>query len=205
MSRNVLLFAAIIAALGMFLTLIWPEPEPSPAPSEVSAPADQLAAPLVAAGGSAAARPAAPVLSAAATPSAEEDKGADPAAAVAPTGFKDMVETDQGPVAEYQRRYDSETRDSNAQSFETHIRAAFMQGNSAEVFHSVSCHETICRVLIRYSPSRTLAYVEAMKRVGLGGAKNPDAIGFDLPLALTPVGTKDSAGVRTVEVYMQRR
>jgi hypothetical protein len=205
MKRNVLVFAAIFAALAMVLTLVWPGPEPRPEPAEASAaPSDPTAPTPPEASGNTAPRPPAPVLSAA-TPSAEEDKGPDPADAPAPTGFKDMIESDQGPVAEYARRYDSETRDSDAQAFETQIRTAFMQGESNELLHSVSCRETICRLLMHWSVQRTRAYVDAMRRLNLGGERKPDSIGFDIPLALSPIGPKDSAGVRTVEVYMQRR
>lgn len=205
MSRKMLVVIAITAAFAMLLTLVQPETSSEPELSEgTDVPEVPSPPPLAAAGNAAAPRPAEPVLAAAA-PVAEEDDTPPAAAAPEPPAQQehaDMIEGDQGPVADYRKRYESETRDAKAQEIETKIQTTF-QRQPSELFQSVSCHETICRVMLRWSAKRTTDYVLALRRLGYGGI-GPNAH-FEIPLALSPVTPKDADGVRTVELYLKRR
>jgi hypothetical protein len=109
----------------------------------------------------------------------------------------EQIKGDQGPVAEYRALYQSEPRDSEAPAVESMIRAAFPASDGApDLIKSISCRETICKIEMRWSMERLRPYIAGITR---------SQAGFKRPLAVSPVGPKDSNGVRSIEVYLKRK
>jgi hypothetical protein len=151
-----------------------PEPEPEPVPAP--APAPRLAEPV------------------ADEPDPDEPQ---PPTPPAPRMLEEQIKGDQGPVAEYRARYQSEPRDSEAPAVESNLRAAFAASDKAgELIKSITCRETICKIEMRWSMERMRPYIAGLTR------SQP---GFKLPVAVSPVGPKDSNGVRPIEVYLKRK
>jgi hypothetical protein len=123
-----------------------------------------------------------------------------------PTGPPaDYMPSERGPIAEYQALYDRHARDSAATEVEDAIRTAFGRSTQPDLLHSASCHESICKVLIRWTPERVRDYVAAMRGLALGTAWPPGQPGFETQIAITTASQKDKAGGRLVELYLKRR
>lgn len=205
MSRNKMAALFVfVAAAALWLIVAWPS-APAPEPrragaSEAGAAADPIAPapPPMAAentrAGSEAAAPPEPAL--APPPTA-------PTAAASPRELPELIQGDQGPVAEYRKLFESEPRSSNADELEMQIRSAFPADDGApEMFKSVLCRETICRIELRWSQDRRRAWMIGLSRLGRYPYKNA---GFQTPLALSPLDPPSKEGTRLVEVYMKRR
>ena len=202
-----MLLAALVAVAAMWIVAVRPAPEndnepQEPAPAEPSAPPPAQTPPPIAA------KPEPPVQPAA--PSEPEPEPAPAAATPEPSlsakpFWSDMIKGDQGPVAEYRKRYETEARDDDAMRFETHIQGAFEKAKASGLLQSASCHRSICKLVLNWSDARTGDYIKAVTWMGLGGERNPKRTGFDLPLALSPAGEKGADGVRPVELFVLRR
>jgi hypothetical protein len=115
----------------------------------------------------------------------------------------ELIQGDQGPVAEYRRIFQSEPRSSGAGELEGQIRSAFPASDGfPDMFKSVLCRETICRIEMRWSQDRHKAWMIGLSRLGGDPYKNA---GFQTPLALSPIDAPNKQGTRLVEVYMKRR
>jgi hypothetical protein len=205
MSRNVAALALLIVGSVLWFLLVWPtaeEEEELVIGPPVPQPAPAVAQPMAAPSPAVEAEPTEPEPLAEATPEEPAPEAAAPKAEP-----RDLIEGDQGPVAEYRRAHESERRDSAATDIERHIRAAFPDsGGAPGLFKSVLCRETVCKVEIRWAADRVQPYVAAMKRIGVGDyGKAQQGPGFAAPLALSPIGPKDADGVRLVELYLKRK
>jgi hypothetical protein len=119
-----------------------------------------------------------------------------PAPSAALPNEEDTFVRPRGPLAEYKQRFENEPRDSAASDLEDRMRAAFLPGDAApELFKSVLCRESICRLELRYHPSRLGAYVAAFTRM------SPN---FERALASEPNGEAGADQVRVIEVYLRR-
>ena len=116
-----------------------------------------------------------------------------------------MIKGDQGPVADYRKRYETEARDDAALKFETHVRDAFEKAKARDMLQAVSCHRSICKLTLHWSDARTGDYIKSLTWMGLGGQPDPARLGFDLPVAVSPMGDKAADGVRPVELFVVRR
>lgn len=202
-----MVLAAVVAVLVMWLVAVRPSPETKSDEPEPTASAAMPPQPTAA--------PAQPQLAAAPEPQPEPDPEPqpqpqpEPAAAAPAPGAKpfwsDMIKGDQGPVAEYRKRYETEARDDDAMKYETHVRSAFEKAKAHGLLQSVSCHRTICKLVLSWSDARTYDYIKSVTWMGLGGPRNPGQLGFDLPLALSPSGEKGADGARPVELFVLRR
>jgi hypothetical protein len=205
MSRNVLAVAGVLL-VGALLWMVtaWPAshdddsadvvaddppappPPPPPPPAEPEAPAEPAAPPA------AAPTPAAPE---APQPQAQQPQEQPPPAQ--PDMPTDMFLEDQGPVAERKREYESEPRDSAASEAETKFRAAFAHPDGApDLFKSVLCRQTVCKIELRWAPDRMGAYVAGMTRSSLE---------IEGEIAVSPAGKAGSDQSRPIEVYVKRK
>lgn len=204
MSRARSIAGVGLAAVAMWLVLAWPhdqqqeEQDDSP-PEEVAtvppAATIEQAPPMPAASPTQPEAQAAPVEPDSPPPA--------PAKQTGPVG--DILEGDRGPVEEYQRLYDSQARDSEASDVEAAIRAAFSHSDTPDLMRSVSCHESICKVLIGWSPDRANDYIKATRWLALGKAWPPGQTGFDIHVAITSASGTDRDGARLVELYLKRK
>jgi hypothetical protein len=121
----------------------------------------------------------------------------------AATELPDMIQGDQGPVEEYRRQFESEPRSSASAEVESRLRSAFPAGDGApDMFKSVLCRETICRVELRWSPDRRKAWMVGVSRMG----RHPYADLRFLPtMALSPVSEARPGATRVVEVYLKKK
>ena len=201
-----MLLAAVVAVGAMWIVAVRPALESQlegPEPAEPSPPPMQAPPPT-------AAKPVPPVLQPAAAPAEPEPAPAEPPAEPQPSAaykplWSDMIKGDQGPVAEYRKRYESEARDDDATRFESHVQSAFERAKALDMLQAVSCHKNICKLTLRWSDARTSDYIKSLGWIGLGGNSNPNRMGFEMPLALSPAGEKDKDGVRPVELFLVRR
>lgn len=205
MSRNTLaVLMVIVAGAALWLIMAWPS---APAPEarriespEAGAQAVAPSPPPMAAASAQAGSEAAP------TPTPTSAPPTAPAAPppVAPSReLPELIQGDQGPVAEYRRIFRSEPRSSSAGELEDQIRSAFPAADGApDMFKSVLCRATICRIEMRWSQDRRRAWMIGLSRLGREPYENA---GFQTPLALSPIDAPNKAGTRLVEVYMKRR
>jgi type IV secretory pathway VirB10-like protein len=203
MSRNLLAFAGVLL-VGALLWMVsaWPAsrdddsaqpiadeaPAPAPAPPaapEPEPPAEPAEPPL------AAKPPAAPEAPQPPQPPQEQPPPPEPEV---PT---DMFLEDQGPVAELKHVYESEPRDSAASAVESVVRAAFAHPDGApDLFRSVICRQTVCKIDMRWAPDRMGAYVAGMTRASLD---------FAPEFAVSPAGPAGSDQTRPIVVYLKRK
>lgn len=135
---------------------------------------------------------------------------ADPVASPAAEGSAhgppgDILAGDRGPVDAYRALYGRQARDSEATTIEDAIRTAFSHAKTPDLMQSVSCHEAICKVLIRWSPERARDYLLATRWLAPGTAWPPGTPGFETRFAITTVSDTDADGTRLVELYLKRR
>ncbi|HKP64093.1 MAG TPA: hypothetical protein VJV78_45470, partial [Polyangiales bacterium] len=104
---------------------------------------------------------------------------------------------DQGPFAERKRTFETEPRDSAATGAESMVRAAFNHPDGApDLFKSVLCRQTVCKVEIRWNSDRLGAYVAGMTRI---------SVDFDPEFASGPGGPPNPDQTRPVTVYLKRK
>jgi hypothetical protein len=196
MSRNAAAVGALVLVGGLlWLVTAWPTPEDDrpdpleaePLPPAAAAPqAEETPAPVIGA------PPKAPEPVAAREPQAEPPKMRQPH-----VPDDDMFAKDQGPVAEYKQLYETEPRDSVAHDTESAIRAAFTAADGApDLFKSVLCRQTVCKVELRWSVDRLGAYVAGITRA---------TVGFNPTVAVTPGGPLGEDHVRPIDVYLKRK
>jgi type IV secretory pathway VirB10-like protein len=191
MSRNLAaLGAVIVVGVLLWLVMAWrapkdelPEKPPlSAAPLAEPEPVPDLAPAL------ATAKPVP-----APAPELDEPQPSPPP----PRVLEEQIKGDQGPVAEYRSRSQTEPRDSEAPAVESMLRAAFAASNGAsDLIKTITCRETICKIEMQWSMERMRPYIAGLTR------SQP---GFKLPVAVSPVGPKDANGVRPIEVYLKRK
>jgi hypothetical protein len=205
MSRNTAAWLFVIAAgAALWLIMAWPSApaaETRAGESAAGAAAEpvMLAPPPTAAGQHQAGSEALPPPRTAPAPAAP----AAPAPVASSHELPELIQGDQGPVAEYRRIFESEPRSSSAGELEDQIRSAFPASDGApDMFKSVLCRQTICRIEMRWSQDRRKAWMVGLSRLGRYPYKNA---GFQTPLALSPLDPPNKQGTRLVEVYMKRR
>jgi hypothetical protein len=196
MSRNAAAVGALVLVGGLlWLVTAWPTPEDDrPDPLEP----DALPS-------AAAVQPAAPApVEIGSPPQAPEPLVADKAAPPEPPAMRqphtpenDIFAKEQGPVADYKRLYETEPRDSNAHETESAIRAAFSNTDgSPDLFKSVLCRQTVCKIELRWSVERMGAYVAGITRA---------TVGFMPSVAVAPGGPPGDDHVRPIDVYLKRK
>lgn len=206
MSRALSMGLVVFAAIVMWLAVGWPGREEGRPEPEVSGERELAAA------DPAKPKPVAPVLAPkldAAAPEPEEEEPQAPAPAPppgpAPWPQGDILAGDRGPVAEYRAQYEREARDAKATDVEGAVRTAFGHSKRPDLLHSTSCHENICRVLIRWSPDRANDYIQSVRWLALGTSWPPGQPGFDSRVAIASGSESDKDGSRIVELYLKRR
>jgi hypothetical protein len=102
--------------------------------------------------------------------------------------------TPEGPVAELQQQFESETRASSAHTLEKRIEQVFDQPSvSPQLLESVTCRQTVCKVEVGWSQQRMKDYMVALS--GLLPVFNPR-------IAVSPVTSPDAEGIYAVTVYV---
>jgi hypothetical protein len=204
MSRNAAAVGALVLVGGLlWLVTAWPTPEDDrPDPLEPEAPAEQPSP-------QPAAVPAEPAIGTppkAPEPVAEKPAAAPPAQPQPAQPMRqphappddDMFAKEQGPVAEYKQLYETEPRDSAANVTESEIRAAFSAADGApDLFKSVLCRQTVCKLDLRWSNDRMGPYIAGITRAAAGG--------FSPTVAVSPGGPLGDDKVRPIEVYIKRK
>jgi hypothetical protein len=198
MSRNALAFGGVLL-VGALLWMVtaWPArqdddsadvipdepaaPQAPPPPAAEPKPQAEPPAPP----------PAAPPPAAPATPQPQEQP------APAEPDDTDMFREAQGPVAERKRTYESEPRDSAATEAESVVRKAFQHPDGApDLFKSVLCRQTVCKIELRWTPDRLGAYVAGMTRA---------SVDFEPEIAVSPAGPPGPDQTKPIEVYLKRK
>jgi len=200
MSRNVVVLSVVGVIAALWLIYAWgsPESESTAGPefSEQTPAVSTYAPPPHANAGAAASPPVATARSAAiAVPSAEPEPEPEPASQ---QQLDEQITGDQGPVDEYRKLFESEARASDAGEFEQRLRTALLGNDRAttDLFKSVLCRQSVCRVELRWSMERLRSYVAALNRAHRM---------FKPPVALSPVGPVDRDGTRPVELFLMKR
>jgi len=207
MSRKAVAAAALIAGALMWLVVSWPDSEQD-SPSETRSeplPSGSAAPPMAATDVDPPA-PAQPTPTPTSAPRHADEVPpvyAQPQEPARPNGLQ--LDRDLGPVEDYRRQYEAETRDNAAHEVETHIRSAFEHSRTPDLFQSASCHESICKVLMRWSSARSRDYIGSVAWLGVGGHKLRGKPDFDGQLAVSPVSPQEADGTRLVELYLKRR
>lgn len=196
MSRNAAAVGALVLVGGlMWLVTAWPTPEddrPDPLEPEALPPTAAVPEPEATPVPVVGSPPKAPPPVAAKVSEAEQPKLRQPH-----VPDDDMFAKDQGPVAEYKQLYESEPRDSVAHETESAIRAAFAPTDGApDLFKSVLCRQTVCKIELRWSVDRVGAYVAGITRA---------TVEFSTSVAVTPAGPLGDDHVRPIEVYLKRK
>jgi hypothetical protein len=205
MSRNGAAFGALVLVGGLlWLVTAWPtaeddraepsEPEPEVPPAAAPAPPQpvaQLPPPVIGTPLKAPA-PAAP------PPQAEPAPAPPPANTIQPrVPQEDMFAKDQGPVAEYKALYEKEPRDSAAHQYEQRISGSFWPGDGApDLFKSVICRTTICKIEMRWKPDRIGPYVAGLTRA---------AVHFKDQVAVAAAAPAPDDRERVIDVYIKRK
>jgi hypothetical protein len=102
-----------------------------------------------------------------------------------------------GPVAELTRAFAEEPRDSAAQSLESRIESEFRKSDVAPgLLKSVLCRESVCRVEVRWTPERAVAFMSAFTRLSAD---------FEPEIAIDPRGAATAGEELQVDVYLPRR
>jgi hypothetical protein len=201
MSRNAAAVGALVLVGGLlWVVTAWPTPEDDrPDPLEPEVPAEQ-ASPQPAAVPVIGTPPKAP------EPAAEKPPEPPPAQPQPAQPMRqphappddDMFAKEQGPVAEYKHLYETEPRDSAANLTESEIRAAFSAADGApDLFKSVLCRQTVCKLDLRWSNDRMGPYIAGITRAAAGG--------FSASVAVSPGGPMGDDKVRPIEVYIKRK
>jgi hypothetical protein len=204
MSRNGAALGALVLVGGLlWLVTAWPtadddraepsEPDPEPPPAAAPAapePAAQLAPPVIGTPVKAP-EPAPP-------PPPEPAPAPPPENKIQPrVPSEDMFAKDQGPVAEYKALYDKEPRDSAAHQYENRISGSFWPGDGApDLFKSVICRTTICKIELRWKPDRIGPYVAGLTRA---------AVHFKDQVAVASAAPVADDKERVIDVYIKRK
>lgn len=199
MSRNAAAVGALVLVGGLlWLVTAWPtseedsalpeEPPEAPAPAAPAPepePAAQLPAPAIG------------------TPPQEPEPAPAPPSDEPPPKIQprvpdeDLFAKDQGPVDEYKKQYDSEPRDSTAHDYEKKIAASFLPGDGApDMYKSVMCRKTTCKIELRWKPDRLGAYVAGLTRASV-------YFSDQVAVAAAPPAPDDRE--RLIDVYIKRK
>lgn len=127
------------------------------------------------------------------------------ASAHAPWPQTDILAGSRGPIDEYRGLYNQQTRDAAATDVENGIRQAFTHSSLPDLLHSASCHESVCKLLIRWTPDRAREYIKAVRWLALGTAWPPGLPGFHSQIAFANGSETDRDGMRFVELFLMRR
>ena len=104
----------------------------------------------------------------------------------------------QGPLTELTQRFESEPRDNAAHDLEQSVRMAFKRESVApELFKSVLCRQSVCKLVLRITPQRMQGYIQAVTEL-VGNEFDPD-------YAIDPAPDEDAEHMRVVELYLRRR
>ena len=101
--------------------------------------------------------------------------------------------SEQGPAKEYRKLFNSESRAASSASFEAKYREAFSDPKS-QLFDSVECRRTMCRIRLNWSLLRFQSYLSAMNRA------RPL---YELPIAASTTGPEDGEGNQPLEVFVK--
>jgi hypothetical protein len=106
------------------------------------------------------------------------------------------VQSQEGPAKELREKFESESRDTTASETERQLKEAFegAQGET-DLFKTVECRRTVCRVQLRWSSLRVAPYLAAIKRA------QPL---FQPPMAASATAPEDSDGIQPLDVYLKR-
>jgi hypothetical protein len=206
MSRNGAALGALVLVGGLlWLVTAWPtaddgaepsEPEPeapppAAAPQPEPAPAAQLPPPVIGTPPKAP-EPAPPPAAPQPAPAPPPENKIQPR-----VPQEDMFATDQGPVAEYKALYDKEPRDSAAHQYENRISSSFWPGDGApDLFKSVICRTTICKIELRWKADRIGPYVAGLTRA---------AVHFKDQVAVAAAPPAQDDKERVIDVYIKRK
>lgn len=194
MSRNgILVGALLLVGVVLWIAVAWPavndepaalpdEPAPAPTPAPVPTPAP-APAPTPA--------PEPP------QPTAAPEKPAPAAAPIQPRVIDtaQMFANDQGPVEEYRTLYESEPRASSANEIEVSVRKAFAEpGMPRELFKSVLCRQTVCKVQLDWTGERLGPYVAGVTRL---------MSNFTSPIGVSPQGPPGDDDSRQLDLYLK--
>jgi hypothetical protein len=109
----------------------------------------------------------------------------------------ELIRTDQGRSTSTASQYRTEPRDYDAGRTEAWLRESFSKAPGAsDLLRAVSCRETICKVDLRWSMKRMHPYLDGIMR-----SQNF----VEHSIAVSPVGSSDSFGVRPLELYLKRK
>lgn len=209
MSRAWTVAVVGLAGVAMWLVVGRPQPATKSAPAELESEEPAVALPRAPRELPPPAKPASPAPEPVQTGEDDEESQQEPTspspAVVAKGPQGDILEGDRGPVEEYRALYARQARDSDATTIEEAIRTAFSHSKTPDLMQSVSCHESICKVLIRWAPERARDYILAARWLAPGAAWPPGTPGFESSLAITTVSDTDRDGTRLVELYVKRR
>jgi hypothetical protein len=200
MSRgSVALGAFVVVGVGLWLAIAWRAPSDE---RDVASAVVDLPEPEAAAQQPSAALVPEPAPLPTPAPPVAEDEDLDEEQEPEPNkpsrrAPEEQIKGDQGPVAEYRKLYESESRQSNAAELEAKVSAAFQESKPPpDMIRSILCRQTICKIEMRWSMDRLRPYIGGLTRAQAN---------FAIPVALSPVGPKDAEGMRLVEVYLKRK
>lgn len=101
-----------------------------------------------------------------------------------------------GPVAQLKQTFESEPRESNASVAEAKIQAAFRLPHvPAELFRSVLCRKTVCRVIVNWKAERATGEMVALMNL---------LREFGSQVGYEPIGEMTPGGEQELHVYMTR-
>jgi len=199
MNRNTLLIAAgVVLAAVLWVVAIWNTGDGDVDPSAAleAPPAEPLqpsAAPPGAPPGAPAAETPEPAEPAAAA--REPEATPEPAPQVVPDDLPPP--TPEGPIDELKAQFAREPRPSSARELEATAERAFVNPNiKPGLLGSVLCHQTICKVTVRWKPEHMIGYMAAYTLL----LQN-----FGPKIAIVPASANDSDGSRVVEMYLEHR
>jgi hypothetical protein len=200
MSRNAGAVGALVLTGGLlWLVTAWPTEEDHDrsevAVDEAPAPPPAAAVPVPVVPATPAAPPAPPPAPA---PAPLAPDAPEPPPLVQPRVPKDDIfDREQGPVAELKKAYESEPRDSAASEIESKIREAFDHPDgSPDLFKSVLCRESVCKLELRWATGRLGAYVAGITRA---------MVHAKAPLGVSPTGLDSGDSTKIIEVYVTRK
>lgn len=117
-------------------------------------------------------------------------------ASKSPFGHMPAPEPD-GPLDELRGRFESESRASSAHVMESLAKRAFENPNvDPGLFESVLCHQTVCRIRMRWTSDRMISYIAALTILHTE---------FGPEHAVSPAKADDADGTRALEVYVRER
>ncbi|HTU62906.1 MAG TPA: hypothetical protein VMF89_30810 [Polyangiales bacterium] len=205
-SQGLIVLVVVMGGIAMWLAVVAPGTEVPEEEASIEPIAGQTAQPpnTYALGPKIEAAPSEPLKDA---PAEADSPSPAPAAPAGPTPWPqgDLLAGSKGPIDEYRDMYNQQARDNAATEVENGIRQAFTRSSLPDLLHSTSCHEQVCKLLIRWSPDRAKEYIKAMRGLALGASYPPGLPGFHSQIAFTSGSEPDRDGGRIVEIFLMRR